>query len=54
MKIILSPTKTMSNSNSKDDKSLSSSPVFLKEAIKINSLLRSFSKLEIKKKNEIK
>ena len=49
MKIILSPTKTMSNSNSKVDKSLSSSPVFLKEAIKINSLLRIFSKLEIKK-----
>ena len=49
MKIILSPTKTMSNSNSKVDKSLSSSPVFLKEAIKINSLLRSFPKLEIKK-----
>ena len=49
MKIILSPTKTMSNSNSKIDKTLSSTPVFLKEAIKINSLLKSFSKLEIQK-----
>jgi len=49
MKIILSPTKTMSNSNSKVEKSLSSTPVFLKEAIKINSLLKSFSKLEIQK-----
>ena len=49
MKIILSPTKTMSNSNSKVDNTLSSNPVFLKEAIKINSLLKSFSKLEIQK-----
>ena len=49
MKIILSPTKTMSNSNSKVDNTLSSSPVFLKEAIKINSLLKSFPKLEIQK-----
>ena len=49
MKIILSPTKTMSNSNSNIDKTLSSTPVFLKEAIKINSLLKSFSKLEIQK-----
>ena len=49
MKIILSPTKTMSNSNSKIDNTFSSSPVFLKEAIKINSLLKSFPKLEIQK-----
>ena len=49
MKIILSPTKTMSNSNYRIENTFSSSPVFLKEAIKINSLLRIFSKLEIQK-----
>jgi cytoplasmic iron level regulating protein YaaA (DUF328/UPF0246 family) len=48
MKIILSPTKTMMNSQFKIDDSLYSTPFFQKEAINIHQLLKGFSKQKIK------
>ena len=48
MKIILSPTKTMMNSQFKIEDSPSSMPFFQKEAIHIHQLLKGFSKQKIK------
>jgi cytoplasmic iron level regulating protein YaaA (DUF328/UPF0246 family) len=48
MKIVLSPTKTMMNSQFKIEDSPSSIPFFQKEAIKIHQLLKGFSKQKIK------
>lgn len=48
MKIILSPTKTMMNSQFKIEDSPSSMPFFQKEAINIHQLLKGFSKQKIK------
>ena len=48
MKIILSPTKTMMNSQFKIEDSPSSIPFFQKEAINIHQLLKGFSKQKIK------
>lgn len=48
MKIILSPTKTMMNSQFKIDDSPYSTPFFQKEAINIHQLLKGFSKQKIK------
>ena len=48
MKIILSPTKTMMNSQFKIENSPSSIPFFQKEAINIHQLLKGFSKQKIK------
>ena len=44
MKIVLSPTKTMMNSQFKIEDSPSSTPFFQKEAINIHQLLKGFSK----------
>ncbi|MCH1611959.1 MAG: YaaA family protein [Flavobacteriales bacterium] len=48
MKIVLSPTKTMMNSQFKIEDSPSSIPFFQKEAINIHQLLKGFSKQKIK------
>ena len=48
MKIILSPTKTMMNSQFEIEDSPSSMPFFQKEAIHIHQLLKGFSKQKIK------
>ena len=48
MKIILSPTKTMMNSQFKIEDSPCSTPFFQKEAINIHQLLKGFSKQKIK------
>ncbi len=48
MKIILSPTKTMMNSQFKIEDSPSSMPFFQKEAINIHQLLKGFSKQKLK------
>lgn len=48
MKIILSPTKTMMNSQFKIEDSPSSMPFFQKEAIHIHQLLKGFSNQKIK------
>jgi cytoplasmic iron level regulating protein YaaA (DUF328/UPF0246 family) len=48
MKIILSPTKTMMNSQFKIEDSPSSMPFFQKEAIHIHQLLKGFSRQKIK------
>ena len=48
MKIIISPTKTMMNSQFKIEDSPSSMPFFQKEAIHIHQLLKGFSKQKIK------
>ena len=48
MKIILSPTKTMMNSQFKIEGSPSSMPFFQKEAINIHQLLKGFSNQKIK------
>ena len=49
MKIVLSPTKTMMNSQFKIEDSPSSIPFFQKEAINIHQLLKGFSKQKLKK-----
>ena len=48
MKIILSPTKSMMNSQFKIEESPSSFPFFQKEATNIHQLLKGFSKQKIK------
>ena len=48
MKIVLSPTKTMMNSQFKIEDSPSSIPFFQKEAINIHQLLKGFSKQKLK------
>ena len=48
MKIVLSPTKTMMNSQFKIEDSPSSTPFFQKEAINIHQLLKGFSKQKLK------
>ena len=48
MKIVLSPTKTMMNSQFKIEDSPSSIPFFQKEAIHIHQLLKGFSRQKIK------
>ena len=48
MKIILSPTKTMMNSQFKIEDSTSSTPFFQKEAINIHQLLKGFPNQKIK------
>ena len=48
MKIVLSPTKTMMNSQFKIEDSPSSIPFFQKEAINIHKLFKGFSKQKIK------
>ena len=48
MKIILSPTKTMMNSQFKIEDSHSSMPFFQKEAKQIHQLLKGLSKQKIK------